>query len=152
MTTTTNDSERTTRLLSLMKDGDDAFNARDDAAMRRMHHPDMIAHLTGSSEPTFGEPAHAAAMNQMLGTFPDTQLQNSPYTVSFGSGDWTATICSVKGTFSGELTMPDGTKVAPTGKEYHVKFCTIARWDGDRLTEEFVFWDSALQAQQIGLS
>ena len=35
MTTTTQNTSRTTHLLALMKKGDDAFNSRDVAAMRR---------------------------------------------------------------------------------------------------------------------
>jgi hypothetical protein len=147
-----NRSRRTAQILSLMKKGDDAFNARDVAAMRRTHHPDMTAHLTGSAKPICGEPAHAVAMKEMLNIFPDTCLYNDPYTVKFGSDDWSAVICRATGTFTGEMTMPDGTKVAPTGKSYDVNLCTIAKWAGDLLREEYVFWDSALQASQIGLS
>jgi hypothetical protein len=42
--------------------------------------------------------------------------------------------------------------IAPTGKAFDLDMATTARWDGDLLIEEFVFWDSALQAQQIGLA
>jgi len=138
--------------LSLTKNGDDAFNARDAAAMKRTHHPDMTAHVTGSAQPIRGEPAHAPAMKEMLSIFPDTRLYNDPYTVKFGSDDWSAVICRATGTFTGEMTMPDETKVAPTGKSYDVNLCTTAKWDGDLLREEYVFWDSALQTNQIGLS
>src|SRR2546426_301897 len=41
----------TERLLALMTKGDDLFNARDWRAFDAVHHPDMIAHVTGSSEP-----------------------------------------------------------------------------------------------------
>ena len=47
---------------------------------------------------------------------------------------------------------PDGNVIAPTGKAFDANFATTAKWDGDLLIEEFVFWDSALQAQQIGLA
>jgi hypothetical protein len=39
-----------------------------------------------------------------------------------------------------------------TGKAFDLDFATTAKYDGDLLIEEFVFWDSALQAQQIGLA
>ena len=42
--------------------------------------------------------------------------------------------------------------IAPTGKAFDLNFSTTAKWDGDVMVEEFVFWDSALQAQQIGLA
>jgi hypothetical protein len=64
------------------------------------------------------------------------EVYNDPYTVNFGSGDWSAVICRATGTITGDMTIPDGTKVAPTGKSYDVNRCTIAKRDGDLLREE----------------
>jgi hypothetical protein len=44
-------TNRTPHLLALMKKGDDAFNARDFSAVDAIHHPDMIAHITGNAQP-----------------------------------------------------------------------------------------------------
>src|SRR5262245_65450824 len=60
MATLPHTSERTARVPQLMKEGADAFNARDVEAMNAAHHPDMIAHVTGSPEPIIGLEAHAA--------------------------------------------------------------------------------------------
>jgi len=147
----TSDSGRTVRLLALMKKGDDAFNARDTAGMKAVHHPDMIAHVTGSAEPLRGQPAHAAAMVAMFRTFPDVHVHNDPYPVQFGSGAWITVITRTTGTFTGDMTMPDGRVIKPTGKAFDLNFATTARWEGDLLIEEYVFWDSALQAQQLGI-
>ena len=70
MTTTTHETSRTAYLLALMKKGDDAFNARDTAEMDAVHHPDMIAYVTGNAQPLYGRAAHAAAMQQMFRIFP----------------------------------------------------------------------------------
>jgi len=51
MATRTLDTTRTSRLLALMEQGDDAFNARDFAAVDAVHHPDMVAHIPGSAQP-----------------------------------------------------------------------------------------------------
>ena len=48
--------------------------------------------------------------------------------------------------------LPDGNSISPTGKAFDLNFSTTARWEGDLLIEEYVFWDTALQAQQIGLA
>ncbi len=152
MTSSTPTTHRTTHLLALMKRGDDAFNARDVAAMRAIHHPDMVAHLPGSTEPIRGEPAHAAAMAAMFRIFPDVHVANEPYPLQFGSGDWITVITRATGTFTGEMVLPDGSVIAPTGRSFDLSFATTARWDGDLLVEEFVFWDSGLQAQQLGLT
>jgi SnoaL-like polyketide cyclase len=152
MATTTQNTSRTIHLLALMKKGDDAFNSRDFAAMKAAHHPDMIAHITGSAEPIRGQPAHAAAMEEMIRLFPDVYVYNDPYLIQFGSGDWITVITRTTGTFTGEMILPDGKVIAPTGKAFDLNFATTAKWEGDLLIEEFAFWDSALQAQQLGLA
>jgi hypothetical protein len=142
---------RTTHLLVLMKKGDDAFNARDFVGMKAVHHPQMVTHM-GGPEPIRGQPAHAEAMKAMIETFPDCHVTNDPYPIQFGSGDWTTVVTRSKGTFTGKMILPGGKVIAPTGKKFDINFTTTAKWDGDLLVEEFVFWDSALQAQQLGIA
>jgi hypothetical protein len=88
----------------------------------------------------------------MLRIFPDVHVENDPYPIQFGSGDWITVVTRATGTFAGEMRLPDGTVIAPTGKAFDLNFATTARWEGDTMIEEYVFWDSALQAQQIGLA
>jgi hypothetical protein len=57
MAAANDDTSRTAHLLALMKQGDDAFNSRDFAAMDAVHHPDMIAYITGNAEPLYGRAA-----------------------------------------------------------------------------------------------
>jgi len=148
----THTTGRTTHLLALMKRGDDAFNARDVDAMNAVHHPNMIAHVTGNSEPIYGRAAHAAAMERFFRVFPDVHVDNDPYPIRFGSDDWITVVSRVTGTFTGEMVLPDGTVVPPTGKAFAVEFTQTSKWDGDLLVEIAAFWDAALQAQQIGLA
>jgi hypothetical protein len=145
-------TNRTAHLLALMKRGDDAFNARDFATTKALHHPEMIAHVMGKAEPIRGEPAHAAAMKEMIRIFPDVHVNSDPYPLQFGSGDWITVITRTTGTFKGEMKLPNGKVIAPTGKAFDLNFTTTAKWDADVMLEEYVFWDSALQAQQIGLA
>ncbi len=152
MVDTTQDTSRTTRLLALMKQGDDAFNARDFAAMDAVHHPDMVAHTTGNAEPIYGRAAHAAVMKQMFRAFPDVHVHNDPYPLQFGRGDWITVVSRTTGTFTGEMTGPDGKVIAPTGKAFDVEFAQTVKWDGDQLIEIAAFWDAALQARQLGLA
>jgi hypothetical protein len=151
MTITTNE-DRVAYNLELMKKGDDAFNSRDEAGMTAIHHPDMVAHVTGSPEAIIGSQAHSAMIEQMISIFPDVHVDNDPYPLQFGSGDWTTVITRARGTFTGKIPLPDGNAIEPTGKAFDLDFTTTARWEGDVMVEEYVFWDSALQAQQIGLA
>jgi ketosteroid isomerase-like protein len=152
MTATTDNPGRTAHLLALMKQGDDAFNSQNVAAMNAVHHPDMTAHIPGSAEPIRGRDAHAAAMGQFFQTFPDVHVHNEPYPVQFGSGDWITVVSRTTGTFTGKMTMPDGTVVPPTGKAFDLDFSQTVKWDGDQITEILAFWDTTPQAQQIGLA
>ena len=45
-----------------------------------------------------------------------------------------------------------GNVIPGTGRSFELTFSTTARWEGDLLVEEYVFWDSALMAQQIGIA
>jgi ketosteroid isomerase-like protein len=152
MATTTQNTNRTTHLLALMKKGDDAFNARDFAAVDAVHHPDMIAFITGNAQPIYGRVAHAAAMQQMVRIFPDVHVHSDPYPIQFGTGDWITVVTRVTGTFTGEMVLPNGKVIPPTGKAFDVEFGQTTKWDGDLLVEISAFWDSAMQAQQIGLA
>jgi ketosteroid isomerase-like protein len=152
MTTATDTTSRTDRLLALMKKGDDAFNARDFTAVDEVHHPDMIAYITGLAEPVYGRQAHSAAMQQMLQMFPDMHVHSDPYPIQFGSGDWITVVTNATGTFTGEMRLPDGTVIAPTGKAFDIEFGQTTKCDGDQLIVISAFWDAALQRRQIGLA
>jgi len=152
MATKTDTTDRVAHILALMKHGDDAFNRRDRAAMDAAHHPEMVAHITGSPDPIHGREAHAAAMDAMFRAFPDVHVDNDPYPLQFGQGDWMTVVTKATGTFTGEMPRRDGTVIPGTGKSFALNFSTTARWEGDQLVEEYVFWDSALMAQQIGLA
>ena len=143
--------ERTAHLLELMTQGDDLFNARDWQASDVVHHPDMIAHVTGIAEPIYGREAHAAAMQQLVRMFPDIRV-HTPYPIQFGGGGWITVVTNVTGTFTGELTLPDGTVIAPTGKAFDVELAQTSKWDADQLIVISAFWDAALQARQLGIA
>jgi ketosteroid isomerase-like protein len=144
-------TSRTAHLLELMTKGDDAFNARDFEAVDAVHHPEMIAFITGLAEPVYGREAHAAAMQQFIRSFPDMHV-DTPYPIQFGTGDWITVVTRATGTFTGQMTLPDGKVIAPTGKAFDVEFGQTSKWDGDRLIVISAFWDSALQAKQLGLA
>jgi hypothetical protein len=108
MAITTQNTNRTTHLLALMKQGDDAFNTRDFEGMKAVHHPNLVAHVAGEAEPIKGQPAHAAMMKEMFRIFPDVHVHNDPYPIQFGSGDWITVITRATGTFTGEMILHDG--------------------------------------------
>ena len=150
MPTTTDSTRRTAHLLELMTKGDDLFNARDWQALDDVHHPDMIAHIPGSAEPIYGREAHGAAMQQLVRMFPDIHV-HTPYPIQFGDGDWITVVTNATGTFTEEMTLPDGNVIPPTGKAFDLEFAQTSKWDSDQLIVISAFWDAALQAKQLGL-
>jgi len=151
MATTTHNATRTAHLIELMTKGDNAFNARDFETVDTVHHPDMVAYIPGLAEPIHGSNAHSAAMQQFLRSFPDMHTK-TPYAIQFGSGDWITVVTNATGTFTGEMTLPDGEVIAPTGKAFDLEFGQTTKWEGDRLIVIAAFYDTALQAQQLGLA
>src|ERR1700751_4332179 len=151
MSTASPTARRTEHLLALMTRGDDLFNARDWGALEVVHHQDMIAHIPGSAEPIYGRQAHGAAMQQLVRMFSDIRV-HTPYPIQFGGGDWITVVTNATGTFSGEMTLPDGNVIAPTGKAFDLEFGQTTKWEGDRLIVIAAFYDTALQAQQLGLA
>jgi len=151
MTSNTETTGRTKQLLARMTRGDDLFNARDWHALEDVHHPDMIAFIPGSAEPIYGRDAHGAAMQQLVRMFPDIRV-HTPYPIQFGGGDWITVVTNATGTFTGEMTRPDGKVVPPTGKAFDLEFAQTSKWAGEQVILISAFFDSALQAKQIGLS
>ena len=90
-------------------------------------------------------------MQQLIRIFPDIHV-HTPYPVQSGSGDWITVVTHATGTFTGEMTLPDGTVVPPTGKAFDVEFGQTVKWDGDQLIEIAAFYDTALHQKQIGLA
>ena len=80
---------------------------------------------------------------------PDTKIKTHP--VKFGSGDWTAVIGELEGTFSKPMQIPGGKTIPPTNKKFKLSMCTVGHWKGGKMTEEYLFWDNATLMQQIGL-
>ena len=150
MATTTQNASRTVHLIELMTKGDNAFNARDFETVDTVHHPNMVAYIPGLADPIHGSKPHSAAMQQFLRSFPDMHV-NTPYPIQFGSGDWITVVTNATGTFTGEMTLPDGHEIPPTGNAFDLEFAQTSKWDGDQLIVISAFWDTALQAKQLGL-
>ena len=147
---TTTETSRTTHLLELMTNGDNLFNARNWQELEDVHHPDMIAYMTGSADPIYGREAHGAAMQQLVEMFPDVRV-HTPYPIQFGGDNWITVVTNVTGMFTGKMTQPDGTVVPPTGKAFDLEFGQTSKWEGEQLIVISAFWDAALMAKQIGL-
>lgn len=84
--------------LPLMKTLDDAWNAQDWGTFNKRHTENVAVYWPGQPEPTRGRHDHKAEAIEFFKTFPDNHIENDPYIVAFGQGDWTCTIARFIGT------------------------------------------------------
>lgn len=79
------------------------------------------------------------------------ELENNPYKVMFGSGDWTRTIAKWKRRMVGPWQGLDWKVHPPTGKSFELEFCTVARWKDGGIVDEKLFYDQVSVLRQIGV-
>ena len=127
--------------MRLMKTLDDAWNSQDWDTFTKRHTEDVIVRWPGQSEPTNGITAHQSEGAEMFKTFPDNHVQNNPYKVLFGQGEWTCSIAIFTGTHKGPMIGAAGKMIAHTNKIFQVDFCTIAYWKNGQIDEENLFYD-----------
>jgi len=95
-------------------------------------------------------PQHIDKLTPMFAFAPDTKITIHP--VKFGSGDWTAVIGEMEGTFSRPMDLGNGKTIPPTGKKFKLSMSTIAHWKGGKMIEEYLHWDNQSLMKQIGLA
>jgi hypothetical protein len=137
--------------LRLMKTLDDAWNTQDWETFRRRHARDVVVTWPGNPQPTRGIEAHEAESREFFKTFPDNHLDNDPYKIQFGQGDWTCTVARFTGHMGGPMKGPDGKEAPPTNKSFELDFYTIARWANGQIVEERLMYDLVGFMRQIGL-
>ena len=137
--------------LGLMKTLDDAWNAQDWETFRRRHAKDVLVTWPGNPQPTRGIEAHEAESREFFKTFPDNRLDNNPYKIQFGQGDWTCTVARFTGHMGGPMKQPDGTQISATNKPFEIDFYTIAHWSNGEIIEERLMYDLVGFMKQVGL-
>lgn len=144
-------------LAELMQTLDDAWNAGPSSQLwetfKKRHTEDVRVYWPGQAEPTRGRHNHDLEAIEFFRTFPDQRLVNRPYKVFLASGNHTCSIADFSGTMKGPMKGPGGKTIPPTGKSFHVEFCTVATWnDKGEILEERLFYDLVSFLRQIGLS
>jgi hypothetical protein len=143
-------------LTNLMQTLDDAWNAGPGSDLwetfRKRHTEDVAVYWPGQPEPTRGRGNHDLESVEFFKVFPDNHLINRPYKIFFSQGNQTCSVADFYGTMKGPMKMVDGRVQQPTGKSFHVEFCTVATWnDKGEITEERLFYDQVGLLTQVGL-
>ncbi|WMW23056.1 ester cyclase [Methanolobus mangrovi] len=137
--------------LELMITLDDAWNAQDWETFNKRHTEDTAVYWPGQTDPTRGRKAHNEEAIEFYKTFPDNHVENRPYKVLFGQGDWTCSVAVLSGTMKGPMKTPEGEEIPPTNRKFKVDFCTVAHWKDGQIVEEKLFYDLVSVMRQIGL-
>jgi len=137
--------------LQLMVTLDDAWNSQDWDTFKKRHAEEVAVYWPGQLEPTRGKKAHHEEAVQFFQTFPDNHVENRPYKVLFGQGDWTCSVATFTGTMKGPMKGSNGKEIQPTNKKFKVEFCTVAHWKDSEIIEEKLFYDLVGLMKQIGL-
>jgi len=136
--------------LQLMKTLDDAWNAQDWETFNKRHAEETDVYWPGQKDPTHGRANHRLESIEFFKSV-ENRLDNDPYKIQFGQGDWTCTVATWRGKMVGPMKAPDGRVVPPTGKTFELEFCTVARWKDGEIVEEKLFYDQISFLKQIGV-
>jgi hypothetical protein len=126
----------------------EVFTGQQWARLHESHSKDVIVHWPDGHQ-TDGIEKHIEDLKAMFVYAPDTRIKI--HTVKIGSGEWTAVIGIMEGTFTQPMPTPDGKTIPPTGKAYKITMCTVGHWKDGVMNEEYLFWDNLTFMKQIGL-
>lgn len=127
----------------------EAFSKQNWELFHKTHTDDVVVVWPDGHE-TKGFDTHIKDMIYMFSYAPDTKIIAHP--VKAASGEWTAVIGVMTGTFSKPMVTADGKTILPTGKKFNLQMATFAHWNGTKFDKEILIWDNATFMKQIGLA
>lgn len=99
---------------------------------------------------THGLGPHIDDLKAMFVYAPNTNIAEHPIRVC--SGEYTAVMGIMTGTFSAPMPIGGGKTIPPTGKSFRLNMTTIGHWSGTTMDHEWLFWDNQAFMKQIGLA
>lgn len=123
------------------------FSNREWKRLHESHAKDILVHFPdGHTEK--GIEQHIKTLDAMFAYAPDTRIKEHP--IKIGSGNITAVMGWMEGTFTKPMPVGDGTFIQPTGKKFRLPMATIGIWNAEgTMSEEYLFWDNKSYMDQI---
>ncbi|QGY45639.1 polyketide cyclase [Maribellus comscasis] len=126
------------------------FTNEEWARLHESHAEDILVHWPDGSTTT-GIERHIEDLKKMFVYAPDTRIKEHP--IKIGSGNLTAVMGVMEGTFTKPMPIGDGKFIDPTGKAFKINMVTIGLWDDKGVMyEEYLFWDNLTYMTQLGLA
>lgn len=122
------------------------FSNRDWSRLHESHAKNIKVHFPdGHTE--VGLEQHIKTLDAMFVYAPDTRIKEHP--IKIGSGNITAVMGYMEGTFTKPMPTGDGNFIQPTGKKFRLPMATIGFWENGTMQEEYLFWDNKAYMEQI---
>jgi predicted ester cyclase len=115
----------------------------------KSHAKDITIHWP-DGRTTKGIDTHIEDLKGMFVFAPDTRIKVHP--IKIASGEWTAVMGMMEGTFSRPMPVGGSKTIPPTGKSFKLPMVTIGHWKNGVMDEEWLFWDNQAFMKQIGLA
>jgi SnoaL-like polyketide cyclase len=81
----------------------------------------------------------------------DTVIDNGPYPVVFGQGDWTCAVSRLTGTANDSMRGLNGNMFQPTNQKFEIGVCIVTCSKNGEIVEQKVFYDLVGMQKQIGV-
>lgn len=126
------------------------FTNQEWTRLHESHTRDILVHWP-DGHTTSGLDKHIEDLAAMFVYAPDTRITEHP--IKIASGNLTAVMGEIEGTFTEPMPIGDGNTIEPTGKAYKLNMVTIGLWNDEGIMyEEFLFWDNLAFMRQLGLA
>jgi steroid delta-isomerase-like uncharacterized protein len=130
--------------VAAMKAGFDAISNHDMKAAEALMADDYKA-VDVTRPADQDKKASLAGLKEYLAAFPDIKITPS---LMFGAGDWVVAAGTFEGTNNGDMPSMG---VKKTGKKVSVRFIEIFKVENGKMKEDWLFFNSAAFASQLGL-
>ena len=109
---------------------------------------DHVSHDHGTGMVMTGIEENRADMENWLSMMSDMKVE---ILNSVESGNCVAVEMRMTGVNTGELMMPDGTKVPATGKSVEMHGCNVIEFDGEKMSKSTQYYSMMSMMEQLGL-
>jgi len=129
------------------------FNVFTNQEWTRLHesHAEYILVHWPDGSTTSGIERHIDDLKKLFVYAPDTRIEEHP--IKIGSGNITAVMGVMEGTFTQPMPIGEGKFIQPNGKSFKINMVTIGLWNEKGVMyEEYLFWDNLTYMKQLGLA
>jgi predicted ester cyclase len=121
-----------------------AYNEGKVDALDEFYAPDFVRHVPPFPD-TVGLEAYKKYISNVRGSYPGAHLTIDKWLCE---GDLSASRGTWQGTKAGESVL---TTAGGTGQKLKFDWCSMVRWEGDKVVEEWVGQDNLTMVAQLGL-